>query len=309
VYFGGKRVARRDASNNSYYYAEDMLGSSRAITTSAGTVCYNADFYPYGGEHALTNTCPQNYKFESKERDAETTNDDFGARFYSSTYGRFLSADWSAVPEPVPYANLTNPQTLNLYAMVSDNPETFADLDGHVWIPCEDAPPPTPQDQNAASPQNQNTTPQQQDQQNNQSNDGGVKAPPPGAPKVPPPPGTGPHGEPNEWVKVDGTGDKQYGPKYKPKYPVPGVSQPQVLWDPHDGWWSHDTGKAGDPRGHYDKWGNKINMEDKPSLMDRLNKIPPKQIQALGRNAIILYLIVSEGSRILFPVRNLVPAP
>ena len=45
--------------------------------------------------------------------------------------GRWLSADWSAVPAPVPYANLSNPQTLNLYAMVRDNPETFADLDGH----------------------------------------------------------------------------------------------------------------------------------------------------------------------------------
>jgi RHS repeat-associated protein len=132
VYFGAKRVARRDASNDIYYYAEDMLGSSRAITTATGTVCYNADFYPYGGEHAITNTCPQNYKFESKERDAETTNDDFGARYYSSAYGRFISADWSAVPAPVPYANLTNPQTLNLYAMVRDNPETFADLDGHI---------------------------------------------------------------------------------------------------------------------------------------------------------------------------------
>ena len=32
-----------------------------------------------------------------------------------------MSADWSSVPAPVPYANLTNPQTLNLYAMVSDN--------------------------------------------------------------------------------------------------------------------------------------------------------------------------------------------
>jgi hypothetical protein len=36
------------------------------------------------------------------------------------------------VPAPVPYANLANPQTLNLYAMVGDNPETFADLDGHL---------------------------------------------------------------------------------------------------------------------------------------------------------------------------------
>ncbi|HKV25556.1 MAG TPA: hypothetical protein VJN93_13265 [Candidatus Acidoferrum sp.] len=41
------------------------------------------------------------------------------------------SSDWSSVPVAVPYANLTNPQTLNLYSMVSDDPESFADLDGH----------------------------------------------------------------------------------------------------------------------------------------------------------------------------------
>ncbi len=85
----------------------------------------------------MTNTCPQNYKWTGKERDAETGNDDFDARYYSSVYGRFLSADWSAVPAAVPYANLTNPQTLNLYAIVRDNPESYADLDGHcVWDLC-----------------------------------------------------------------------------------------------------------------------------------------------------------------------------
>ena len=36
VYFGGKRVAHRVVSGNSvYYYAEDLLGSSRALATSA----------------------------------------------------------------------------------------------------------------------------------------------------------------------------------------------------------------------------------------------------------------------------------
>jgi RHS repeat-associated protein len=65
--------------------------------------------------------------FTGKQRDAETNLDDFDARYYSSQMGRFMSADWSAVPAPVPYANLTNPQTLNLYAIVRDNPETFAD--------------------------------------------------------------------------------------------------------------------------------------------------------------------------------------
>jgi len=70
-----------------------------------------------------------------KERDTETGNDDFGARYYSNRFGRWLSADWSDIPAPVPYANLSNPQTLNLYAMVNDNPETFADLDGHCGGP------------------------------------------------------------------------------------------------------------------------------------------------------------------------------
>ena len=68
---------------------------------------------------------------QGKERDAETLNDEFGARYYTWRFGRWLSSDWSAVPAPVPYANLTNPQTLNLYSMVADDPETFADLDGH----------------------------------------------------------------------------------------------------------------------------------------------------------------------------------
>ena len=53
-----------------------------------------------------------------------------GARVFLR-FGRWLSSDWSALPVPVPYANLTNPQTLNLYAMVADDPESFAELDGH----------------------------------------------------------------------------------------------------------------------------------------------------------------------------------
>ncbi len=134
VFFGGKRIAMRNVSSGTiYYYAEDVLGSSRTLVQAGQTsVCYDADFYPFGGERDIVTTCSQNYKFEGKERDTETNNDDFGARYYSSRFGRWLSADWSAVPAPVPYANLTNPQTLNLYAMVRDNPETFADLDGHV---------------------------------------------------------------------------------------------------------------------------------------------------------------------------------
>jgi RHS repeat-associated protein len=136
IFFGGKRIAMLPAGFNPQYYVEDFLGTSRVVTQNNGSVCYDADFPPYGQERAYTNSCSQNaYKFEGKERDAETQNDEFGARYYSWRFGRWLSADWSAVPVPVPYANLTNPQTLNLYAMVADDPESFADLDGHLAFP------------------------------------------------------------------------------------------------------------------------------------------------------------------------------
>ena len=34
----------------------------------------------------------------------------FSARYMSSAQGRFTSPDWSTKPEPIPYADLTDPQ-------------------------------------------------------------------------------------------------------------------------------------------------------------------------------------------------------
>jgi hypothetical protein len=58
--------------------------------------------------------------------------DDLDQRVGSRIGFQFLGV-LSAVPVAVPYANLTNPQTLNLYSMVGDDPESFADLYGHCW--------------------------------------------------------------------------------------------------------------------------------------------------------------------------------
>jgi RHS repeat-associated protein len=70
-------------------------------------------------------------RYTGKERDAESGLDYFGARYYASSMGRWLSPDWSAKPEPVPYADLSNPQTLNLYSYVHNNPLSSTDPDGH----------------------------------------------------------------------------------------------------------------------------------------------------------------------------------
>lgn len=73
-------------------------------------------------------------RFTGKERDQESGNDYFDARYYSSAMGRFMSPDWSAKEEPVPYAKLDNPQSLNLYSYVLNNPVTAFDNDGHEII-------------------------------------------------------------------------------------------------------------------------------------------------------------------------------
>jgi len=125
VYFNGERIGNHNSSSQYYYYAEDFIGSSRVITTSTGAVCYDADFYPYGGEDIFTNTCSQNYKFTGKERDAETNNDNFGARYFASAYGRFLSPDPANVG-----ADPTNPQSWNMYGYALNSPLSLVDPSG-----------------------------------------------------------------------------------------------------------------------------------------------------------------------------------
>jgi RHS repeat-associated protein len=56
------------------------------------------------------------------------------ARYYNSVTGRFLSPDWSAKAQPVLYAKLDDPQSLNLYSYVRNNPVGLTDNDGHEII-------------------------------------------------------------------------------------------------------------------------------------------------------------------------------
>jgi len=46
---------------------------------------------------------------------SESGLDYFGARYYASNMGRWMSPDWSAKEEPVPYAKLDKPRQLLTY--------------------------------------------------------------------------------------------------------------------------------------------------------------------------------------------------
>ena len=134
IFLNGAAIGRSDVANGrvDYSYLHDHLGTTRMIVDATGHVCYDADYFPFGWEQAVfTNTCAQNYKFTGKERDPNTGLDYFGARWYAATIARFMTPDWSGSPVPVPYADLTDPQTLNLYSYVRNNPLGQRDADGH----------------------------------------------------------------------------------------------------------------------------------------------------------------------------------
>jgi RHS repeat-associated protein len=118
-----------------YFNDADWLGTERARTNSSGTVCETITSLPFGDGQT---TQPQNGGcaptptfFTGKERDAESGLDMFGARYYGSRLGRFMTPDWAAKPTAVPYAMFGDPQSLNLYAYVRNNPLAKADADGH----------------------------------------------------------------------------------------------------------------------------------------------------------------------------------
>jgi RHS repeat-associated protein len=65
-------------------------------------------------------------RFTSKERDAETGLDYFGARYYSGAQGRFMSVD----PVTITTERMLDPQQLNAYAYVRNNPIRLIDPTG-----------------------------------------------------------------------------------------------------------------------------------------------------------------------------------
>ena len=124
--------------NVTAFYHGDHLGSARVVTAAGGWPIAIDDFSPFGQE-LYPSPDPNHYKFTGKERDTESGNDYFGARYYGSSMGRFMS------PDPLPWihwqngdeddqkkfeAYIANPQNFNMYAYVNNNPLNKTDPTG-----------------------------------------------------------------------------------------------------------------------------------------------------------------------------------
>jgi RHS repeat-associated protein len=142
AFSGGKIQATYDGTDTTFYLG-DWLGTKRVEVGASGCATAYASL-PYGdglttvslpGYNACASDATEHH-FTGKERDNESGNDYFEARYYASSMGRFMSPDWSAKAEPVPYAKMDDPQSLNLYTYVRNNPLTRMDIDGHQEPDC-----------------------------------------------------------------------------------------------------------------------------------------------------------------------------
>jgi RHS repeat-associated protein len=114
-----------------YFHLSDWLGARRQQTDYVGNPVLNFTGLPYGDGLAtfpVSNTDVSDateHHFTGKERDTESGNDYFGARYYASSMGRWMS------PDPSPAGvNIANPQSWNLYNYVFNNPLRMVDGNG-----------------------------------------------------------------------------------------------------------------------------------------------------------------------------------
>jgi RHS repeat-associated protein len=143
IFAGNLRVAQVKGSTITYFH-KDHLGSSTVITNSSGNQIESTNYMPFGGMRAHSGTNTSNYKFTDQEMDAENGLYNYNARMYDPIIGRFISPD-TEVSDPY------DPQSLNRYAYVRNNPLIYTDPTGHYWYKDKDGNwreeegPPTPE--------------------------------------------------------------------------------------------------------------------------------------------------------------------
>ena len=121
-----------------YYFLTDHLGSVNVVLDEQGNVVERRDYLPYGQERAVheeLNVPETDYGFTGKELDSETGLNYYGARYYDSEIGRFIQMDpmlmgMDKMNSKQRNAFLSNPQNLNTYAYVQNNPVRYTDPTG-----------------------------------------------------------------------------------------------------------------------------------------------------------------------------------
>jgi RHS repeat-associated protein len=120
IYGPTGKLAKRTTINqepNTFYYLADHLGSTRLVTDESKTIVAALTYQPFG--ESSTEEGTEDYLFNGKQKD-ETGLYYYGARYYDSEVGRFLTRD-SDLGHP------NNPQSMNRYSYCLNNPLKYVD--------------------------------------------------------------------------------------------------------------------------------------------------------------------------------------
>jgi RHS repeat-associated protein len=127
IFAGNLRVAMIKGSDVNYYH-KDHLGSSTVMTDASGTMLETTDYMPFGFQRDSSGPNPNvtHYRFTDQELDVESGLYNYNARLYDAVTGRFISADTII-------QKAYDPQVLNRYAYVRNNPLIYTDPSGHHY--------------------------------------------------------------------------------------------------------------------------------------------------------------------------------
>lgn len=121
----GQILARKNSDGTKTFYHNDTLGSATLLTNQAGQLVENTTYYPFGG--IKTGGTQSKFLYTGQKRDSETGLDYYNARYYNDQIARFTQPDTFV-------QDIYNPQDLNEYSYVLNNPLKYIDPTGHWSI-------------------------------------------------------------------------------------------------------------------------------------------------------------------------------
>jgi RHS repeat-associated protein len=120
---GIETLAVKKSTGEKLFYHNDHLGGVNVITAQNGNLAQLAEYDPWGTISRQEGSGETLLRFTGQELDVETELMYYGGRYYDPELSRFVS------PDPF-VADMFNPQSLNRYAYVLNNPFTLIDPDG-----------------------------------------------------------------------------------------------------------------------------------------------------------------------------------
>jgi RHS repeat-associated protein len=118
-------VAKKNPDGTRHFYHNDHLGSTSVMTNQAGALVEKTEYDPWGEVKA--GGTKSKFLYTGQEKDDETNLHYYNARYYDPHIRRFTQ------PDDI-IQDVYDPQSLNRYSYVRNNPLRYTDPTGHFWL-------------------------------------------------------------------------------------------------------------------------------------------------------------------------------